>query len=811
MNIVAKLASIVASCLVLSAASSAQTYRQSFPLGDPTSLDGLSLNLNTLQPTDAQLQQVVDAGFKYVRVDFTWDGIERSKGVYGWAVMDPLMARLQARGLRAMAVLAYSNALYTSTGAPNTPGARAGFAAFAKACAARYARRGVIWEIFNEPNLAGWWPNPNPVDYAALANAATAAIRSASPDEWIVGVSTQTPAGWNNPYIQSTFDNGVLAHGNLDALAFHPYTKAAPETMAKEWDTARTMIAMSAPDGRSVALIAGEAGYSRDWAGFSESLQATYIVRLILSNLAQGLPFTNVFSYSDLPTADDWQAHLGIVAAGTNVPYAAYNAIKRTTTALKGYRFTKRVTLASANDYCLLFSKSTDANDCKLVVWTTDAAHSVSVASSGIPFTSVVLSNGATGSATAVGGVLTMPINREATLFSGTAANPTLGLAAAWGMLPANLTLSTRSDAVSQLGSLIASPAWTSAPAGTTLKIEDVPSAVPGYTRPTYTASLGNLSALTLNSAAVQTVLNSLGGLQDAVNAGRTLKLSLVLPEGNAVVQQAAVVRKQPLSVLATTPGNWALTLRVENPTGAPFNGTLKASAGTVSASVPVGFVQGETYKQINFPTLTSALIVAGVDYDLYDSGGNALDPASPVVDGSGQIVFRASNTVLGAGYSVAMKGVATVAGTATASYSVANWAFLTGAAEMDIDYSFGVGSGKYFMVNGPADLTSQLFAKTPASIGMWVYGDNSLNVLRTQFIDGAGQVFQSAYGAIDWTGWKWVSIPIAGNLASHWGGANDGVVRGKVRCLVPLTVDTNFLGSTGRISISGITIVGQK
>ena len=42
------------------------------------------------------------AGFKFVRMDFQWGGIERSKGEYDWSGYEELLTNLEKRGLRAV-------------------------------------------------------------------------------------------------------------------------------------------------------------------------------------------------------------------------------------------------------------------------------------------------------------------------------------------------------------------------------------------------------------------------------------------------------------------------------------------------------------------------------------------------------------------------------------------------------------------------------------------------------------------------------------------------------------------------------------
>lgn len=795
--------------LSLASAGSAQTYRERYPLGDSSTFDGLSVNLNLADPSEAQLQQIADAGIKFVRYDLTWTGIEGSRGVYDWLVTDRFMARAQAKGLRVMVLLAFSNPLYSNTGAPNTPTSRAAFCNFAAAAARRYAHRGIVWEIYNEPNLSGWWPNPNPVDYAALANQAAQAIRNVSSDEWIVGLSTEMIREDNRTYITAALDGGILA--NLDGIASHPYTSGAPETLNPKWSELLSLVESKRPANRSVSLLAGEVGYSRSWV--NTSLQSTYTVRLVLNNMVQGIGLTNLYAYADEPWKPDVFATCGLVSQGTNTPYPVYNAVKRMTQSLRGYRLSKRLTLANPNDYCLLFSNPANANDCKLVVWTTDASHTITVPSSQIAFDSVVLTNGAIGGVSANAAGLSVVATGEATVYTGRTTNPLLTLAANWAALPASLTLADRADALDRLGPIVASPAWSSVPAGTTLKIEDIAAPVPGYNRPSYTTTLTNLPALTIESAPVQTMFNSLGALQDSLNKPRTLKFTVTLPDGSAVVQTASVVRKQPMMLMPTTPQNMALTLRLDNPSGAAFRGSVKATAGLLSIPMGVTFDAGETSKILYFPAVAGSALTNGVTYDLYDNSGNSLVPSDPAINGAAQIIYRLPNFMGGIGYSVRVAGTAGTAGSAWLGYGLANWLHLTGAATAEINYSFGAGGAKWVTMYAPSSVAATTFAKEPVSIGMWVCGDGSKNYMRTQFADSTGQVFQFTLGAIDWTGWKWVTVPLAGTFGQQprWGGANDGIVHGAVKCIAPFILDSQQLGSAGRISLAGITIVGQR
>jgi hypothetical protein len=77
-----------------------------------------------------------------------------------------------------------------------------------------------------------------------------------------------------------------------------------------------------------------------------------------------------------------------------------------------------------------------------------------------------------------------------------------------------------------------------------------------------------------------------------------------------------------------------------------------------------------------------------------------------------------------------------------------------------------------------------------PKTLGMWVWGDGSGNVLRCRFRDSSGQTFQPTYGPVNWTGWKWITMALDGQDAGHWGGAKDGVIHYPIRWDSMLVVD---------------------
>ena len=163
---------------------------------------GVGVNIHFTRGNTQSLDLIAAAGIRVVRMDFLWSTIEKSKGVYDWSAYDELLANLEARGLQPYFILDFSNALYeqlrvswigaypdgTYLSAPQHAGSVAAFAAWAKAAATHFAGHNVIWEIWNEPNLATYWKLvPDAGKYSALALSTCNAIKSADASAVVVG------------------------------------------------------------------------------------------------------------------------------------------------------------------------------------------------------------------------------------------------------------------------------------------------------------------------------------------------------------------------------------------------------------------------------------------------------------------------------------------------------------------------------------------------------------------------------------------------------------------------------------------------
>jgi hypothetical protein len=108
------------------------------------------------------------------------------------------------------------------------PTSAAAFAAFARALAARYRGHHIVYEIWNEENAPfGWGGAVQPARYAALLEAASAAIHAADHTSTVlVGGFAQSRARGVIRAVQFLHDLYALGAGkSFDGVAYHPYAR----------------------------------------------------------------------------------------------------------------------------------------------------------------------------------------------------------------------------------------------------------------------------------------------------------------------------------------------------------------------------------------------------------------------------------------------------------------------------------------------------------------------------------------------------------------------------------------------------------
>jgi len=324
------------------------------------------------------LDLITNAGFKFIRNDLCWEGVEKQLGTYefryssGTDVNDALVEGCSKRGIRMICILDYSNPLYESNRSVRTENGRKAFANFAEAAARRYAGKGILWEIWNEPNIDfGWNPQPGIEDYCRLVNETAPRIKEADPTGYVVApASAEIPFGW----LEDCFKRGLLDW--IDALTVHAYRGGPPETVIEDYAKLRSLISSYVSNGKEIPIISGEWGYPMDWTwlDISEEKQAQYLARMFLVNLYESIPISVWYRWKDVPSIPDFGLS-GVITSDLK-PKMAYFAIKTLTQMLGGYRIVERLNLGNENDFALRLMK--DKNEA-IAFWTVDEEHEVTL------------------------------------------------------------------------------------------------------------------------------------------------------------------------------------------------------------------------------------------------------------------------------------------------------------------------------------------------------------------------------------------------------------------------------------------------
>lgn len=338
--------------------------------GAPAFPQAIGVNIHFTDPQPGELKALASAGFRWVRMDFVWQSTEVEKGKYDFSSYDRLLQALDEQKIRPLFILDYANTLYDEGRAPFSDEGRRAFASWAATAVARYRGRGILWEIYNEPNTRFWRPEPRVSDYVKLALVASKAIHVAAPDEQIIG-----PAVWgfDFDFIEECFRAGLLDYWS--AVSVHPYRKTEPETVVDDYDRLRSLIDKYAPSGKRLPIISSEWGYSAASFNVDEAKQSALLARQMLINQSQGITLSIWYDWQDDGREPSQiEHHFGTIRHSANsttfTPKPAYHASQTLASVMDGFQFSKRLAVATpgSDDYLLVFNR---AGEQRFAVWTT--------------------------------------------------------------------------------------------------------------------------------------------------------------------------------------------------------------------------------------------------------------------------------------------------------------------------------------------------------------------------------------------------------------------------------------------------------
>lgn len=715
------------------------------------------VNIHFTRAPRQELDLLADGGFRFIRMDFSWAHIEKQRGVYDFSDYDVLVRDMTKRGIRILFILDYGNPLYDNAMAPYTDEGRAAFARFASAAAKHYAGKGILWEIWNEPNILPFWrPKPNVEDYAKLALVVIDAIRKADPNAFIVAPAS---SGFPWDFMETLGQRGVLA--KLDAVTVHPYRPQPPETAESDYRRLRLLLDRYSPR-KHLPILSGEWGYSDVWMGMDMQKQARYLPRQWLNNLANDVFLSIWYDWkNDGEDPKEPEHHFGTVYHDLR-PKPAYISAKTLTSTLGGYRYLRRIALPNPDDYLLLLRKG---DELALAGWTTGDPHPITLS---LPRLSVQIVEmmGKTRRVTVSGAPFVLDLS-EQPQYVLIPAHADLRLVGAWS--PVRQMLTVRAGVTQNIPVNVWNP--SSSTLNVTLRVRKGE------------AVLGQMRARL--RAGEQRVLNVPVKITERSEEHVRATVQWVDEEANPL--QSATVwlcLSNALRVDLLPPSGRRIVAVVRNPSGEALSATLQVKAGGQKGSVPVRLAKGEREAMVTVDLPRSLPTEVQMSARLVDSAGTLLASSAQrrwkVLDAvRSDLAWRAW-----------VDGDAKVEGKAEVRFAEAPEPAPTGArSAMRLDYRFAKG-WRFACANLPEGAIA--IEGKPKAVGMWVYGDGSGNMLRCRITDSTGQTFQPDYGPITWTGWRFVTMRLDGGFPGFWGGANDGIVHYPIRWEAVLLVDSN-------------------
>jgi len=780
MNVRAMLLSVLVVAGLTTAVAEAADIAAALPLRVP---DALGVNIHFTDPKPGEMEMLAAGGFRWIRMDFSWGATEREPGKYDFRPFERLLTALDQQKVRALFILDYSNRHYDGGVSPHTDEGRRAFARWAAAAVQHFQGRGILWEMYNEPNIGFWKPKPNPPDYVKLALEVGKAIRAAAPGEFYIGPATSQI---DLLFLEECFRGGLLEY--WDAVTVHPYRQTGPETAAAEYAQLRRLIAKYAPPGKHIPILSAEWGYSVGWGHYDADRQGRYLPRQWLVNLSNDVPLSIWYDWHDDGTnPKDPEHHFGTVAhpyfAGRDPVYdpkPAYRAAQTLAKTLAGCRFNKRLDLGD-DSYVLLFQR--DAGDC-LAAWTTAAQPRQVRLPLGAGQFQIVGHLGETTSATAGADGLELTLTDAPQYIVPAAPSDALRVAAAWQRAPLDLRHAAPHAATLRLA--------FSNPLARPLRVEVKPgqwqSVAPGGLAEIVTAYNVQRRA---DQPPVAAVLNVEG-------LGR-------------FVQRVPLAAENPLDVSLLPAAGKSLGVQVENPTGDAFRGMLKLTGveglrlGATTAAVELA--PGQQSKLITLPLDQPPAGDYRFGVLLTDAEGNTQIERPTARYRNVDDFGRLSAESLAKTWRLHGDGDAKAQAELTLTREdPAAGRVAPDVASLKLGYHFQ--SGWKFARVAPINAREMPIA-AGATLGLWVYGDGNGCLLRLRFIDATGQCFQPSGPKVTWKGWRFVTLRLAGENAGHWGGANDGQVHEPIRWDTLLLVDRDKkLASEGALYIAGPMLI---
>src|SRR5437870_5824943 len=274
--------------------------------------------------------RMFDAGFKWIRIGqyenssdrTSWDWIEQQRGVYSSSPeLEDAVDSLVDNGVNIQLQLLYGNPMYTAAAGklpdkitpepgsfhnadrslysvfwpPKTPEQIAAFNRYVKWMVDHFRDSIHYWALWNEEDINYWNPAPSPEDYGTLLKSFVHVVRQSDDSAKVIYGGQADPS---RDFTKRALDRCECASG-IDVYAYHTYPgygqNLNPEAMdygAYLTESPRLLreLVCNYPGVRSdIQFFDDEFNSIPSWKGSDESVQAKYVPRGLVYNLAAGV------------------------------------------------------------------------------------------------------------------------------------------------------------------------------------------------------------------------------------------------------------------------------------------------------------------------------------------------------------------------------------------------------------------------------------------------------------------------------------------------------------------------------------------
>ncbi len=307
------------------------------------------VNAHTFGENFGDLPWIEKAGIKWARVDFFWDGIEKEKGVFSWALTDKIVKEAKKHSVQLLPVLLGTPSWALPAGAEKSewvpPANVSDYADFVRHVAARYKNDIQYYEIWNEENGPVFWkPFPDVKQYTQLLKAAAEAVhKECAPCRVVLGGL----AGVDIQFLELLYKEKGAPY--FDVVGIHPYRlfskSPARGGLAEDLQSLKTL--MERYGDKDKPLWITEIGWpthkrmKHGWVPVTQEQQANYLVESFVLAWSEGIEKIFWYDFKNDGTDENYFEHNQGLMTKDYKPKLSYGAYRYLSGIFKKARFVK--------------------------------------------------------------------------------------------------------------------------------------------------------------------------------------------------------------------------------------------------------------------------------------------------------------------------------------------------------------------------------------------------------------------------------------------------------------------------------------